>query len=200
MQTERWTYVNQASSGDPTPPPRLHRHGSSKATPAPLPAQRCPIRITAPGSSRGQRGVHHRTRPFCCTLPWRPEAPPSGDEATARNSTTQGDLRTDRCGLHPGLLEHLSWKPTTPTCFGCFSHCVWFCPFTQQYPDRLTGLQHDPQRPAWWLVQMFSETSHFPSRQRGTAKSKGHNPCQVAQGLPIGSTKHKRAMQARAST
>lgn len=149
------------------PPPHLHLHGSSKVTQphCQLKGARSESRHPAQAGARG--GVHHRTRPFCCTLSWRPEAPPPGDEATARSSMTHRDLRTDRCGLHPGLSEHLSWKPTTPTYFGCFSHCVWFCPFTQQHPDRLTGLQHDPQRPAWRLVQMFSETSPLPIQAEG---------------------------------
>lgn len=42
--------------------------------------------------------------------------------------------------------------------------------------------------------------AHVPSRQRGTTKGKGHSQCQVAQGFLVGSTKHKRAMRAGAST
>lgn len=165
MQMEWWTYINQTSSGDPSLP-HLHLHGSSKATPTPLPAQRWPeSRHPAQGGARG--GVHPRARPFCCTLSWHPEAQPPGSDAAARSSMMQGDLRTVRCGLHPGLSEHLRWKPTTPTYFVCFSHCIWFCPFTQQHPGKLTGLQHDPQRPSWWLMQMFSETSPLPIQAEG---------------------------------
>lgn len=185
MQMEWWTYINQTSSGDPSLP-HLHLHGSSKATPTPLPAQRWPeSRHQAQAGARG--GVHPRARPFCCTLSWHPEAQPPGSDAAARSSMMQGDLRTVRCGLHPGLSEHLRWKPTTPTYFLCFSHCIWFCPFTQQHPGRLTGLQHDPQRPSWCSVK----PAHFPSRQKGTTKSNGHSQCKVAQGLPVGSTNTK---------
>lgn len=92
---------------------------------------------------------------------------------------THGDPRTVRGGLHPGLSEHLSWKPTTPAYFGCFGHCLWFCPFTQQHPDRLTGLQHDPPTPrmvAGADVQGNQPTSHpgrgAPLRATGTANAK----------------------------